>query len=230
MELTEKHIEELYQFTRDHYVEWYDLQTELVDHLAANIEEIWKENPSNSFEKARDISFKKFGVFGFGDVVEEKTKALHKHYRISIFREFLQFFRLPKIILTLFFLIGTYYLFSFFNNGYFIPFTFILTLVVIPFYQFIGRLKKFKSRNRSSNKRWMIDNVLLGTGIVHYIFLTPFQVWSELIFKPDISQNSLIFISFSFVLAHLIHYVTTNIVRPNMQNKMAEMYPEYEII
>lgn len=75
MELTEKHIEELYQFNRDHYVEWYDLQTELVDHLAANIEEIWKENPSLSFEKARDISFKKFGVFGFGDVVEEKNKS-----------------------------------------------------------------------------------------------------------------------------------------------------------
>ena len=34
MKLTEAHIEELYAFTRKKYVEHYDVQTELVDHLA----------------------------------------------------------------------------------------------------------------------------------------------------------------------------------------------------
>ena len=38
MKLTPQQIEQLYQFTRQHYVEWYDLQTELVDHLANSIE------------------------------------------------------------------------------------------------------------------------------------------------------------------------------------------------
>ena len=40
MELTTKNIEQLYKFTKDHFVDWYDLQTELVDHLANDIEEI----------------------------------------------------------------------------------------------------------------------------------------------------------------------------------------------
>ncbi len=31
-------IQRLYRFTREHYVEYYDLQTELVDHLATGIE------------------------------------------------------------------------------------------------------------------------------------------------------------------------------------------------
>lgn len=43
MELTTKNIEQLYKFTKDHFVDWYDLQTELVDHLANDIEEIWKK-------------------------------------------------------------------------------------------------------------------------------------------------------------------------------------------
>ena len=59
MKLTNQHIEQLYKFTRQHYVEHYDVQTELVDHLANDIEQIWVDKPQLSFEQARDISFKK---------------------------------------------------------------------------------------------------------------------------------------------------------------------------
>ena len=45
MKLTETQIENLYKFTRQHYVYHYDVQTELVDHLANDIEEIWLETP-----------------------------------------------------------------------------------------------------------------------------------------------------------------------------------------
>ena len=78
--LSSEQIQQLYKFTRQHYVEYYDVQTELVDHLANDIEQIWKEQPNLSFEQARDISFKKFGVFGFMDVVEARTNALNKKY------------------------------------------------------------------------------------------------------------------------------------------------------
>lgn len=72
MKLTKAQIEKLYLFTRQHYVEHYDVQTELVDHLANDIESILKEKPYLSFEKARDVSFKKFGVFGFMEIVDVK--------------------------------------------------------------------------------------------------------------------------------------------------------------
>ncbi len=52
MKLTAAQINRLYEFTRQHYVEWYDLQTKLVDHLANAIEQQWIENPQHSFEKA----------------------------------------------------------------------------------------------------------------------------------------------------------------------------------
>jgi hypothetical protein len=54
-------IDHLFTFTRQHYVEWYDLQSELVDHLANAIETQWQENPKLSFNEALNKEFK-FGV------------------------------------------------------------------------------------------------------------------------------------------------------------------------
>ena len=34
MALSKENIDSLFKFTRAHFVEWYDLQIELVDHLA----------------------------------------------------------------------------------------------------------------------------------------------------------------------------------------------------
>jgi hypothetical protein len=49
MKLSTQQIDQLYTFTRQHFVEWYDLQSELVDHLANAIEQEWKQNPNRTF-------------------------------------------------------------------------------------------------------------------------------------------------------------------------------------
>ena len=90
MDLKEEQIEKLYQFTRAHYVEWYDLQTELVDHLAGDIEHILAKDPELSFEEALHSSFKKFGVFGFSDIVEKKNKT-HSQNIIGVWPENISF-------------------------------------------------------------------------------------------------------------------------------------------
>ncbi len=100
MKLKPEQIDRLYQFTRQHYVEWYDLQTELVDHLANAIEQQWQENPKISFEDALQIEFKKFGIFGFMDVVEQRQLALNKRYNKIVWKHFKAFFSIPKIIAT----------------------------------------------------------------------------------------------------------------------------------
>jgi hypothetical protein len=80
MKLTQEQIDQLYIFTRQHYVEYFDVQSELVDHLANAIETEWQENPKLSFDEALNKEFKKFGVFGFEDVVEQKQKQLTRKY------------------------------------------------------------------------------------------------------------------------------------------------------
>lgn len=80
MPLTAVQIDQLYLFTRQHYVEYYDLQTELVDHLAHAIEAQMKESPTLTFDEALNLEFQKFGIFGYMDVVENRQAVLNKKY------------------------------------------------------------------------------------------------------------------------------------------------------
>jgi hypothetical protein len=101
MKLTAEQIDQLYFFTRQHYVEYYDLQTELVDHLANAIETEWQQNPKLTFDEVLNKEFNKFGVFGFMDVVESRQAALGKKYNRIVWEHFKDFFGIPKIVLTL---------------------------------------------------------------------------------------------------------------------------------
>lgn len=49
--ITQEENEQLFQFCRRHYVYHYDVQIELVDHLASAIEEQWEQNPELSFDE-----------------------------------------------------------------------------------------------------------------------------------------------------------------------------------
>ena len=74
--ITTEGTNRLFKFCRDHFVYHYDLQVELVDHLASSIEEQWEINPEFSFERALYNTFRKFGVTGFSKIKEQKQKEL----------------------------------------------------------------------------------------------------------------------------------------------------------
>ncbi|GAA4343753.1 hypothetical protein [Flaviaesturariibacter amylovorans] len=97
MELTQAQIAELFRFTEKKFVHWYDLQVELVDHLASSIEEEWAKDPALPFEAALDRVYKRFGIFGFAKVVQEKSERLHKAARRMWWSEIRAFFSWPKI-------------------------------------------------------------------------------------------------------------------------------------
>lgn len=98
--LTQDQIQLLYKFCEKHYVNQYDLQTELVDHLANAIEEKMQQNSKLSFEQALHEVFKGFGIFGFAKVVAERAKALDTEYRKEYWQIFKAYFTIPKIALT----------------------------------------------------------------------------------------------------------------------------------
>src|SRR5690606_22182357 len=94
-------------------VEFYDVQVELVDHLANAIEEQWKTNPNISFEEALQKEYANFGVFGFSGLVEQKKAALQNHYWHIIKIEFINFFSVPKVIISV---VLFYLLFQLYSN------------------------------------------------------------------------------------------------------------------
>ncbi|MEG1267460.1 MAG: hypothetical protein RSE19_13375 [Myroides sp.] len=164
--LTNQQIDQLFNFTKKHLVEHYDVQVELVDHLANSIEDQWKENPNILFEDALQTEFKKFGIFGFTGLVEQKQVALQNHYWRIIKKEFISFFSIPKVILTV---VMFYVLFQIFDkptqwmvaNDYVILLGVIIITVAIFIYQKIS----FKTQ-----KKWLIQNT------ANYLYTLPISL------------------------------------------------------
>lgn len=229
MKLTEQHIEHLYKFTRQHYVEHYDLQTELVDHLANDIEQIWVAQPHLKFEQARDVSFKKFGIFGFMDVVEEKQKQLGKKYRTILWRYVKEWFQFPKIILTAS-IFAFYFCCLQFKAGLYLCITSVIFLAIIDLYIVHRLQKEVKKRFTKNNKKWMLEDtlfnvasfggVMVGSNIPHFINQT---------IDDTPSSVAAFFIALFLTVAIIYSYVTLIVIPQKAEQLLEEHYPEYKI-
>ncbi len=98
--LTKEQIDTLYHFCRKHYVNHYDVQVELVDHLANAIEARMAEDKQLSFELALEKVYTGFGRMGFSQLVKSRSDALSAKFRKQRFSFFLSYFTWPKIGLT----------------------------------------------------------------------------------------------------------------------------------
>lgn len=98
--ITEAQYESLYTFCRRHYVQYYDVQVELVDHLSEAIEEKMKMNPKLSFEQALDSVYAGFGIKGFADIVATQMEMVSKKVRKQKWRLFFSYYTVPKITMT----------------------------------------------------------------------------------------------------------------------------------
>jgi hypothetical protein len=228
MKLTPEQIDRLYQFTRQHYVEYYDLQTELVDHLANAIEAQWQENPKISFEDALQKEFKKFGVFGFMDVVEKRQAALNRKYNGIIWNHFKAFFTIPKIILTTT-LVGLTY---FFLNISLYKADVVLVafgIIILSYYFFIIYFQiKNKKANAATNKKWLLKEIILGrSSIVGMIYL-PIQI---MLHSEKVLENSLGVLGISFLLVSLIliEYIMIIEIPKKAEAYLKTTYPEYAL-
>ncbi len=99
--ITEAQYESLFAFCRKHYMQYYDVQVELADHLSEAIEEKMKENPKLSFEQALDEVYAGFGIKGFADIVATRMEMVSKKSRKQKWKLFFSYFTVPKIAMTL---------------------------------------------------------------------------------------------------------------------------------
>ncbi|WP_298505471.1 hypothetical protein [uncultured Maribacter sp.] len=130
MQLNQVQIQQLYAFTSKHFVEHYDLQTELVDHLANGIEEQIAINPELTFKQALNNEFRKFGVHGFEYVIAKRKRAMSLKYWKIIFGFFKDYFKLPKIVYFIRAIALCYVLFSNLNTSW--KYDIILGLFFLP--------------------------------------------------------------------------------------------------
>ena len=99
--LTQQETDLLFRACENRDVFHYDVQVELVDHLASAIEEQWIEDPKIPFKYALYVAAKKFGPTGFSQIKEQKQKELSRKYNLILWHYLLEFYRWPKMLLTL---------------------------------------------------------------------------------------------------------------------------------
>jgi hypothetical protein len=228
MKLSTQQIDQLYAFTRQHFVEWYDLQSELVDHLANAIEQEWKQNPNRTFEEILNKEFQKFGVFGFMGVVEERQKFLNRKYTRLIWSYYKEFFGLPKIILTIALVYGMHTINQLIVNQYIFPIIVALFLLIAVVFTSKKR-NYFKKKARETGVKWLFEDIMINR-IYLLIFTLPSAVINLCIlfqnnFEP--SDWSLILGEIAFVLVGLLVFMQLMIVPKRVSEDLAKIYPEF---
>lgn len=235
MKLSQDHIQDLFSFVRKHYVEHYDLQTELVDHLANGIEAQWQEYPERTYKDARLREFRKFGVSGFEKVVRKRRSAMSWRYFKIIIRFYKEYFRLPKIILTIVVTGIVTYLFKL------LPLSHRYDLILIFYFGLVGMLFFIHFKNRKNNelemvkygRKWMLKGQIYSYGSLINVFnLLPIMLNNPYFKKVIPVDNDLILIGFAFITVciSILMYVTIYIIPKRAEELLAETYPEYKMV
>lgn len=99
-ELTKEQINRLYRYVSGMGVKYFDVQVELVDHIAAKIEARLHQNPGRSEAEIFDETLAAFAKNGFRQVVREKEKQVGRQYRRYFWQNVKSFFSWPKVFFT----------------------------------------------------------------------------------------------------------------------------------
>jgi hypothetical protein len=228
MKITAEQIQFLYQFTRQHYVEHYDLQTELVDHLANAIETQWEESPKLSFEQALQFEFKKFGVFGFMDVIGKRKAALNEKYNRLVLLHLKAFFTLPKIIGTVSTIGILFYLLKYFQEGFEMIQGLFLFLMFVFFFGLGWLARKNKKRNRQTEKKWLLKEIIFGYSSLTGLINIPIQFILHINGK-HYHDWTLVLLSSLLVVLGLTCYIVLILIPSKAEQYLKETYPEYEM-
>ncbi|WP_430410869.1 hypothetical protein [Kordia sp.] len=230
MKLTATHIAELYKFTREHYVEYYDLQTELVDHLANGIEKRWEHNPQLSFDDALNLEFKEFGIFGFNDIIEKYSESMSKRYIKFIFRFMREYIKLPKIIGTLCAILALFCMIRYSAVSTWIAGILFIMVCFSFFFQVYNNDSSYKKRRIETGKRWKLEEMIHKTGHSGFYVLNFYHLihFSDIIKTDYIVMQLLIAIFLVFI--SLFTYISTNVLPQKAEELLRETYPEYELV
>lgn len=245
--ISEAQIQQLFKFTLEENVRYYDVRIELVDHLANSIEDIWEKQPDIAFEAALELAVDEFGIDGFSNIVFFRKATLSKFYNKLLLNKLTNFFKLPKILL-----ISSVVLLLFFTSGFFQNkvqfFSFILgSIALAPFVgyllMFLFRKDVFLARRKRSIKQykegeiWLLEAIIQrANGIPSIVmgFLIQVVIWGNFIFKKYLiySFSPLVCFMSSFILViiGLSFYLMWYYLPQNAGKYLAETYPEYNLV
>lgn len=227
--ITTEQSQQLFQFCREHYVDHYDLQVELVDHLASAIEEQWVQNPELPFKDALWNTFTKFGITGFSKIKEQKQKELRRKYNRMQWHFLLGFFSWPKILLTTACTLLLSTLFKFANNDLWIIAPYFGTIFIFLIYYYYRIYPKHFKPGKIKGKRFMLLEQLQGTRFMVLLFCQLPTLWN--MSKDLAPQNNITIsvISLLIVLLTIALFGQLFYVPKKIKQHFMEQFPEFAL-
>lgn len=216
MKLKESQIQDLFHFTERHYVEHYDVQVEIVDHLASAIEERLSKNPHQVFEQVLNDVYQGFGPMGLSGFVDSMEERVHKKGLRLLNSCLKEWFSVPKIGVTVALFILIYQLNTRLNPEDIRPFVLgsTLVLIAVQLLLFLKRRNEVK-RNLLSLKTGYLA---VGGGLVSLV---------NLIYGNSLITSTSLFpvVSSLFLTLLLVFFLAENSVSRRMFQIIRSEYP-----
>lgn len=228
--LNQKETEELFKVCKNYGVFFYDVQIEIVDHLASIIEEQWKEDPELEFEQAKKQAIAGFGKSNFTKMVRTKEKEVNRKYNILLWKYLLEFYKWPKLLLTFILTLGVFILLQTSSETKVILFAYsVLILVVFAIYLFfifpklklkVKPDKIFLLVARQSMAMYLITILLQLPNLTNMIF-------NSLHIHTVENKLALAGISFFLVFASILLYANMFFLPQKIREHFLEQFPEF---
>lgn len=182
-----------------------------------------------TFDEVLKLEFKKFGIFGFMDVVESRQMAMTKKYHKLVLKHFKNFFEIPKIVFTIF---TTAFLFVVLKNTLIndvVAVVLVLLAALFPFIAMFQNQKKRKSQIKADRKRFLFEEIIFSYGNIMFLVSLPIQFLINIPKVAFINDYTLFALSFFIVSYYLINYIILKVIPSKAEEYLRETYPEYEM-
>ena len=227
-DLTTEQIDYLFDFTRQKRVRYYDVQVEIVDHLASAIEEKQREQPDLAFQAALEQVYSGFGIFGFAKVVQAREQAVEKRGIREIGRFFRSLLHPDRLWIPVALLIGLHLLFRLFPQEQFdtyvlvTAFLFYLPLVVAA----IRVVRRFRQREGKSFLLLQAP-LSMAVGVGSALYGAIFS-WINLLSMEVPYSNGLLWAAAGILTITLLYGYAAVVYLPSRAEAMLrEQFPEY---
>jgi ABC-type multidrug transport system fused ATPase/permease subunit len=177
----------LLEFTKDHYVDFYDVRLLIAKDLEDDILQQMKEDKTLSFEEALQNAFEKYGVIGFSDVSEDYMKKINTYfYKKVILKVVKDEVSKPKFwfLATAFFLIIYYAIMSLDSMPFVLAGGFIVLIILGLIFYFRKLHKEIKGLKKRDHY-YYLDQLLVSNNSI----LFPFT-YMPLVLAPHIGRLS----------------------------------------
>ena len=188
---------------------------------------MWETQPKLAFEEAKNKAFKKFGIFGFMEPIEQKAKAMNKRYMRYLWTELKKWVEIPQIIATLSLFLLFYFAFSTTLVAE-LSVVFYVAVAIWVIYKNSQLNRQFKRRKEISNKKWMLEEMIFRqAGVTSMVFLSQFYNVYFISDKLLTNTYAIFGVALAYTALVIINYISFELIPNKAEKLLNETYPEF---